>query len=253
VIYSSLNELKWDTTAQNYKVIFIAGNEDFLQGDIHYTKACNIAKQKGVIVNTIYCGDKMQGIKEHWNLNAECGSGSFTNINQDAKVEDIITPYDTTLYVLNDKLNNTYMAYGYTGGNYYAKQSEMDVANTSVSKEAGFKRIAVKGNSKLYQNANWDLVDKAQADSAVFLKMNKNELPDSLKNKSAAELKKIVAEKSKERNSIQQQIAVVNAQREAYINTAKAKKSNNKNDQTLETEVEKIIKTQAKRYNMIIE
>jgi hypothetical protein len=83
--------------------------------------------------------------------------------------------------------------------------------------------------------------------------MNKNELPDSLKNKSAAELKKIVAEKSKERNSIQQQIAVVNAQREAYINTAKAKKSNNKNDQTLETEVEKIIKTQAKRYNMIIE
>ena len=34
-----------------------------LQGNLQYTKARNEAKQKGVIVNTIYCGDKMQGIR----------------------------------------------------------------------------------------------------------------------------------------------------------------------------------------------
>ncbi len=37
VIYSSLNELNWDSSSADYKVIFIAGNEDFLQGDIQYT------------------------------------------------------------------------------------------------------------------------------------------------------------------------------------------------------------------------
>ena len=79
VIFSSLNELKWDPSPESYKVIFIAGNEDFLQGSLHYTKACTEAKNKGVIVNTIYCGDKMQGIREHWNLAGECGNGSFTN------------------------------------------------------------------------------------------------------------------------------------------------------------------------------
>ena len=31
VIHTSLNELNWDTTSSNYKVIFISGNEDFLQ------------------------------------------------------------------------------------------------------------------------------------------------------------------------------------------------------------------------------
>ncbi len=31
VIHTSLNELAWDTSSLNYKVIFIAGNEDFLQ------------------------------------------------------------------------------------------------------------------------------------------------------------------------------------------------------------------------------
>src|SRR5690606_28713382 len=40
VIYTSLHDLKWDTAANVYKVIFIAGNEDFLQGDLHYNKAC---------------------------------------------------------------------------------------------------------------------------------------------------------------------------------------------------------------------
>jgi hypothetical protein len=251
VIYSSLNELQWDAAPENYKVIFIAGNEDFLQGDIQYIKACNEAKQKGVIVNTIYCGDKMQGIKEHWNLNAECGSGSYTNINQDAKMEEIPTPYDSTLYVLNGKLNGTYIAYGSSGMNNYAKQGFMDVANTSASKTAGLKRIAVKGNGQVYKNSGWDLVDK-NADGELD-KVDVKQLPDSLQKKSKEELKVIVENKSKERAAIQQQITTTNAQREAFINAEKLKRANNKNEQTLETEVEKIIKSQAKRYNMVIQ
>ncbi len=97
-MYTSLTSLEWDGNPDNYKVIFIAGNEDFLQGDIPFTKACAEAKKKGVTINTIYCGDRMQGIKEHWNLGSECGTGSFTNINQNAAVIDIATPYDTTSY-----------------------------------------------------------------------------------------------------------------------------------------------------------
>jgi len=68
VILTSMDELKWDAAPDDYKVVFIAGNEDFLQGTVLYTSACTKAKEKGVIVNTIYCGDRMQGIKEHWNL-----------------------------------------------------------------------------------------------------------------------------------------------------------------------------------------
>jgi len=89
VILTSMDELKWDAAPDDYKVVFIAGNEDFLQGTVLYTSACTKAKEKGVIVNTIYCGDRMQGIKEHWNLAGECGNGSFANINQDAKEIEI--------------------------------------------------------------------------------------------------------------------------------------------------------------------
>ena len=254
VIYSSVNELKWDVAPENYKVIFIAGNEDFLQGDVQYIKACNEAKQKGVIVNTIYCGDKMQGIREHWNLNAECGSGSFTNINQDAKEEYIPTPYDSLLITYNTTLNGTYFAYNSAGFNFKSKQIKMDAANASVSKETEIKRIKTKSNSKVYNNAQWDLVDARDKDGdAAFEKLEMNALPDSLQTKTKEEIKKIIEEKSKQRAVTQQEIIELNKKRDVYIAAEKAKRATNKNEQTLETEVEKIIKEQAKRHNMIIQ
>jgi hypothetical protein len=196
----------------------------------------------------------MQGIKEHWNLNSECGNGSFTTINQDAKIEDIPTPYDSMIYVMNNKLNSTYIAYGYAGKTAFARQAEMDVANTSMSAAAGIKRIKAKSNAKVYNNATWDLVDARISDSLVIKNISKDALPDSLKNKSAAELEKFVREKGKERSNFQNEIVALNAKRDAYIAAEKVKNAATKNNSaTLETEVEKIIKEQAKRYNMKIE
>ncbi len=254
VIYTSLQELQWDASPENYKVIFIAGNEDFLQGNLHYTKACTEAKSKGVIVNTIYCGDKAQGIKEHWNLLGECGNGSFTFIDQNVKEADIPTPYDSLIFSYNEKLNGTYIAYGYAGARSQQKQAAMDVANTTMSKEAGMKRIMAKSNSKVYNNSQWDLVD-AKGSGVDFKMISKKDLPDSLKNKSTAELEKIVDQKSKERGAVQTEITKLNTQRDAYIAAERAKKRavNKPNTATLETEVEKIIKEQARRYKMNID
>ena len=131
----------------------------------------------------------------------------------------------------------------------------MDQANTTMSKSAGIKRIEAKSNGAVYNNAQWDLVDaKDKNGDAALEKIDKKELPDSLKNKSTEELKKIVNQKSKERSNIQKEITTLNTKRDAYIAAEKAKNANTKNNAaTLETEVEKIIKTQVKRYNMIIE
>jgi len=252
VIYTSLKELTWDTASQNYRVIFIAGNEDFLQGSVTYTKACEEAKKKGVIVNTIYCGDKQQGIREHWNLGAECGMGSFTHIDQNAKQEDIPTPYDSTLFTLNTKLNNTYIAYGYEGKANAAKQAEVDNMNYEMNKSVAVQRVTVKSKSSLYKNSGWDLVDAYKDDKTIVTKVDLKTLPENLKNKSRAEIETIVKQKQTERGTIQKEIETVSEKRTNYIVAEKAKSAKTTNA-TLETEVERIIKEQAKRFNMKIE
>lgn len=253
VIYTSLNQLNWEAGTNNYKVIFIAGNEDFLQGSLSYTKACAEAKKKGVIVNTIYCGSRMDGIKEHWNLSAECGNGSFTNINADAKMEEIPTPYDSILFSLNDKLNGTYIAYGSAGKANFAAQGQVDVMNAKMSKSAGLQRVAVKGKKNLYKNESWDMVDAA-ADSKEFIaKVDRKTLPDSLQKKTREELEKFIAEKSKSRSLVQKEIESINNQREAFLTDERKKNAVKNNEATMQTEVEKMIKVQAKRFNMIIQ
>ena len=253
VIYTSLQQLQWDAAPENYKVIFIAGNEDFLQGSLHYTKACTEAKNKGVIVNTIYCGDKMQGIREHWNLAGECGNGSFTSINQNAKAEDIPTPYDSLLISLNGNFNTTYVSYGYAGASYAAKQGKMDVVNAQASKKQQMARIKTKANNKVYDNSSWDLVDAKAQGKLDEVIADKENLPDSLKNKSKEEIKIIVEQKAKQRSAVSLQINELNTKRDAYITEERKKAAATKQENTLETEVEKIIKEQAKRYNMKIE
>jgi len=252
VINNSLDELEWSSNAADYKVIFIAGNESFLQGAISYTLACAKAKEKGVIVNTVYCGNKTQGIAEHWNLGGECGNGSFTNINANAVEDDINTPYDSLLYSLNTQLNFTYIAYGRNGKEGYANLQQADVSNFRFKKAAGIKRIAVKSKKQLYSNSSWDMVDAYERDSTALVKVETATLPDSLKTKSKEALMEVIRSKSNERNAIQQEIAKVNTQREAFINAEKDKKGSTPAEQTLETAIEKIIKEQAARFNMQI-
>jgi hypothetical protein len=252
VIHTSLNELKWDSASSSYKVIFIAGNEDFLQGNVTYNKACEEAKKKGVIVNTIYCGDRMQGIRENWNLGAECGNGSYTNINSNARIEEIATPYDTTLIVLNGKLNGTYLYFGDDGKERGELQKTMDESNAGYSRGVAAKRAAVKGNRSLYDNSSWDLVDAYEKDKSIIQKVDMKTLPDSLKNLSRKQLEVIVDNNNKQRSAIQKEIATANVQRESFIATERAKAAGANNTATLETEVEKIIKEQVTRYNMVI-
>ena len=97
------------------------------------------------------------------------------------------------------------------------------------------------------------MVDAAKNDEKFVDKLDKKTLPDSLKNKTTEELKVIVKEKTAKRAGIQKQIGEANTQREAFIAAEKAKNAVKNNVATLETEVEKIIKEQARRYKMVIQ
>lgn len=251
VILSSLDQLQWDASPGNYKVIFIAGNEDFLQGKVSFTDACTLAKQKGVIVNTIYCGEKAQGIREHWNLGTECGQGSYTSINADAQVEDIPTPYDSAIYVLNRQLNQTYIAYGAGGAESFRRQAEMDEQNASLSRKAGLGRVSAKASRGVYDNRSWDLVDAYNSDSTVLAKLDQNTLAPEYRTITRRELGQKVKENAATRQRLQQQIGKLAGDRSQYIQ-AENKRRNNTEALTLEAEVEKILKEQAKRFGMVI-
>lgn len=251
-IYQALTDLNWDTSATNYKVIFIAGNEDFMQGRISYEQACADARKKGVIVNTIYCGSRSRGIDERWDLGNKCGNGSYTYINHNLKLEDVPTPYDSILLALNEQLNDTYIPYGRRGAKAYAQQAEVDKLNFGMSRKAAARRVMVKSQSRLYQNGDWDLIDAVQKDSTVLSRIDLSTLPDSLQKIIPIQLKEVVLSKKAQRASIRQEISAVQKKREMFLDAAEANTTPLQQLATLETEIERIIEQQVQRFGMVV-
>jgi hypothetical protein len=228
VIQKSLNDLSWSANSTDLKLIYIAGNEPFNQGPISYKETCVLAKTKGVLVSTIFCGPYDEGVRTFWQDGATCSGGDFFNINSDQAISYIATPYDSLMQTYNYKLNGTYVSYGFSGADKKNKQAMQD-DNAKTLNEAVMVERAVAKGSTYYWNGDWDLVDAVAADSTVLTKLKAEDRTDELKGKTDEEIKSLVEEKSKERQQVQKEIAELNQKRLSYIEE-QSKNSNSKPD-----------------------
>ena len=245
VIDVSLKQLLWSASNDDLKMIFIAGNEPFNQGGVDYKKSCKKSISKGIIVNTIFCGDYQQGINTFWKDGADLADGKYMNIDQDRKVVHIPTPFDDPIVQLNKKLNKTYIGYGSQGKKMKERQITQD--NNASSMGAGsYVNRAMSKSSQMYKNEQWDLVDAVEEDEEKLDKITDDELPEELKGKSKEEIKVYVDEKKKERENINKQIQVLNKKRTKFI---AEKRKENAEELSLDKLMINTVKDQAKKKN----
>ncbi|GAB5475518.1 MAG: hypothetical protein Mars2KO_36170 [Maribacter sp.] len=244
VIHTSIKQLEWGKNPDNLKMIFIAGNEPFTQGKLNYKDAVANAKEKDIVVNTIFCGDYEQGIHTDWKKGATLTGGEYMAINHNKQVVHIATPYDKVIIELNSKLNKTYISYGSSGQAKMKLQSAQDMNAMEMEEGVAVKR-AVSKSSRLYKNNSWDLVDAVEDDIIEVDEISKEQLPQELRSKSDTEIEAYIVEKKTERNRIQMEIQELNKKREAYI--AKNQKEETKGE--LENAMIKAITRQAENKN----
>jgi hypothetical protein len=247
VIKTSLNELSWSSSAEDLKMIFIAGNEPFDQGHVPFKDACALAKDKGVIVNTIFCGDLNEGISTFWKRGADLTAGSYMTINQDERTVYIATPFDDRIDAMNDKLNATYVYYGKDGESKKQLQVYQDSNAATYSKSNKVERTVSK-SSHAYKNSTWDLVDAAKEDDKAIMKAKDEELPAEMRGMTVEQRKAYVKIKTAERESIQKEIMTLNKQRVEYI----AKQTPEKDkDKMLDAAMINAVKKQARVKNLM--
>lgn len=218
VIQTSLHQLGWSESRADLKLIFIAGNEPFTQGPVPFRQACSLAKEKGIVVNTIFCGDFNEGQRSEWQAGATLTGGTYMSIEQNQKTVYIPTPYDERIETMNDRLNDTYVYYGASGERKKEAQMTQDKNAESYGKANKVDR-AVSKSSHAYKNSTWDVVDAAKEDEKFFDKTTSADLPAEMKNMSVEQRKVYVQKKSAERKQIQDEIQSLNKKRQEYINT----------------------------------
>ncbi len=241
-IQTSLNQLDWDDRPEDYKVIFIAGNEPFSQGTVPYSEVCRTAKSKGIIVNTIHCGDFETGIRESWKDGAVLAGGKYMAIDQNSKTEYIPSPYDDQIAELNTKMNKTYVQYGSEGSSKMKNMQEQDDNSAEYGKVNSIKRAVTK-SSHVYKSESWDLVEANKDKSFEMEKVEEKYLPEEMKAMDIEERKVYVEQKTAEREKIKLQIQELNKKREMYV--AKIKKEKGQKN-TLDEAIVGAIRDQAK-------
>ena len=216
LIKEALKRLDWSSEPNGYKAIFIAGNEPFTQGSVSYLESCSKAIQKGIVVNTIHCGDYATGVAGKWKHGAEIAEGEFMNINQDRKITQIKAPQDSIIIRLNAELNRTYLWYGAINKRkaYAANQIAQD--NNALSAGSSISRIGTKAG-KAYGNRGRDLVDSMTDDASILDNLDVTLLPEAMQEMTLKERKAHVKKLATKRAEIQKKIVEATKHRDAYI------------------------------------
>ncbi len=252
VVKAAVDELDWNKDKATLRMIFVAGNEAATQDKTYGLQAtCKAAASRGIIVNTIFCGNMAAGQKTGWQDAAVWADGQYSAIDQNRGTVVVTTQYDKKLAELGAELNKTYVAYGKGGSAGKAQQSAMDTSAASVNAPAAAERAKTK-STLLYRNAGWDLVDAAKEGKVEVEKVAKQDLPENMQKMTPEQRKEYVAHQANKRKAIQAEIKQFSARRDAKVKAKMAKEGLDES-KSMDAVLRATVRDQAKKKNFKFE
>jgi len=180
-------------------------------------EACKSAIAKGIVVNTIHCGNEADGANGGWRKGAALAEGKYLIIDQDKAVVHVEAPQDAEIVKLSLQINGTFIPYGKDGARGSFNNTAQD-KNASAFKSSGteVQRALTKGNA-ITLNSSWDLVDATKREGKKLEALPAAALPAEMKNMRPEERQGYVDKKAAERVELQKQINTLNAERQKFV------------------------------------
>lgn len=203
------------------QIIFLVGDapphDDYRDMPATDTSVRN-ARQRGIVVNTIQCGDD-PATRQAWRSAAQFGNGEYFAIAQDGGVEVLVTPYDQELARLGEQMGATYMAYGATDKRRASQSAQVAMESKVVAAApaaAKADRALNKAlNARAYDES--DLVQQAETGKVALPKIAEAELPDALRSLPPAQRQAALDQAVDQRKALREKIMALSKQREQYL------------------------------------
>lgn len=243
----AVNGLQWSQEPAALKIVYLVGDApphmDYQEG-YDYRSITKIAERRGIIVNTVQCGN-LDGTREIWQEIARMAEGKYAAIDQSGGMVAIASPYDEELSKLSRDLNGTYVAYGSEGGRMLAAQAANDSDAETRAPASAAERAASKAGG-LYKNESWDLVDALNNKSVELDKLKSSDLPEDMRTLDTKQQREYLEQKSRDRQQLQAKIQDLSKQRDAYVDT-KLKESGKKTADGFDAQVLNTLKEQGQK------
>jgi Mg-chelatase subunit ChlD len=221
-LYDAVHNMSWSQQDQAYQVIFLVGDApphmDY--NEVRYPEIVASALDKGIVINTIQCGDIASAI-DPWTQIASLGDGNFFQVEQAGGAVAYTTPFDEEIAVLSAQLDDTRL--------YYGTEEEKEkmrgkvAATDKLHEGASFASRARRGVFNASAGGRTNLLGENELVAAVasgtvdLSKLEEDALPAALKPMAPAEQKAFVAELAEERVDLQRQIRELSQDRDGYL------------------------------------
>ena len=216
-LHTALTQLEWSSQDEAARLIFIAGNESADQnpGGYDFRQQARMAQQRGIVVNSIFAGDRAHGQNEHWAEVAAFGGGIYSHIDQHAGTHQVHTQYDAEINRLNEELNATYIPMGEAGQAKYDKVKSNDRSAGSLGSGSTTSRVAAKSSNQ-YDTSGWELVGAIKKGFDVR-HARAEQLPAVMQDMSEEEREAYVDLKKDEQDQVKRKISELYRQRKAEV------------------------------------
>lgn len=219
----AVNRISWGQSDSNYKVVFLVGDApphmDY-QGDPRYPEILAAAATKGIVVNTIQCGDMPQ-TAHFWQEIARLGGGESLEVGQGGDGVAIATPFDAEIAKMSAELDGTRMYYGTAAEQLEsaAKIAATDKVAGLASVESRARRAAfnatASGEASLFGER--ELIADVQSGRVDLDALPPAAMPEPLQALTAGEQRALIEEAAEKREALQRSIRELTAQRDAFI------------------------------------
>jgi hypothetical protein len=229
----------------------VAGNESADQDQqISFRDACKCAIGRGVMINSIYCGNANDPLAPAWREVATLADGQFRTIDKDNGIVVVQTPFDAQLQALSAQLNETYLPYGADGARGWLNQQTQDGNAATTNSQVIAQRAVCKATAN-YCNVGWDLVDACREQKVKLAEVPAEQLPEKMRSMTVEQRQKLVDEMQHKRSELQAQVQELGKKREAAV-AEEIKKRALDGSKSFDFAVRQAVREQAKQKGITI-
>ncbi|MBW2279419.1 MAG: VWA domain-containing protein [Deltaproteobacteria bacterium] len=215
----AVSQMSWTEGPGVYRAVFLVGDApphmDYAD-DVPYTETIAIARQRGIVVNTVQCGG-LDATRPVWQAIASLGAGHYAAVPQNGGMVAVHTPMDDELGVLNQALADTAMAWGTVERRNEFEDKVARARSAPASVASARLAYMAKSPERGVASGRRDLIGALDAGEVDLDSLPEVELPAELRSLEPEEQRALIAGKKDERERIQKKVAQLVAERDAWI------------------------------------
>lgn len=219
----AVSRISWSQDPSVYQVVFLVGDApphmDYQDGR-RYPDIVRTAAARGIVVNTIQCGEVAQ-TASHWTEIARLGNGRYMQVGQAGDAFVVSTPFDAELARLSAELDDTRLFYGSEEEREAfdvktaATESLHALASTAALARRAVFNAGASGITNLFGDS--DLIDDVDSGRVALEEVPEADLPAAIRALSPEEQKAEIASIAGRREELRQRIDELSEARASFI------------------------------------